>query len=498
MITRRAGFVLPAALVLAVTVLPSASGVTPPYAPVDPDEPLVVAELGEETLYGVGVSERAITWGELDGMSVVEEPAAAPSPSAPPSPTTGLSREYRPDLGKSPLTLGASVTPPIAHALNQASTQEWSVGFDPFTMGLGPGYGLTVRHEGGAEFFIPVPLTVMPWDGNISLWGDTALLGSNLVNLNTREAFPFGNPCTGRRAVLADGLLLVPDSCEGTVVALEVPADGITAEVLAGDGWTTVLDEDADEIAYSQGLLVFASAGEGGTMVGYRRLGGDTDTWQRAVDGDLAALRVQGRRFVVVTRDAESPLATAAVFEEGQSPDSAPLAVVDVAASDEFGGVVVLDADLAASGELAATGVAPADPSSDMGLDTVPVDLYGRTLAWSDGERILAATLPALAGGAVTSTAPATGKAGTPVAVTAAGLLPGEEVAVWLESDPALLALGRANADGTFAATVTLPAGAAAGTHTMTVHGVESGWSSARAITLAAAGNPGLRIDTGR
>lgn len=492
MIPRRAGVVLPAALALIVASLSSASAVVAPYSPVDPAEPLVVAELGEATLFGVEVSARSITWGVFTGDLRVVEPGVEPEPE---TPTAGLARQYQPDLGKSPLTLGASVTPPIEHALNQASTAEWSVGFDPFNPAVGLGAAMTVRHQGGPESVIELSGDVAPWDGDIFLWGDTAVLGQNVVNLNTREAFDLDHPCILERPVLADGLLLLRDRCEGAVVAVEVPADGITADDLDG-AWTTVLDEVPQFMAYSQGLLVFGSEAEGFSEIGYRRLDADAglapETWRRAVDGHLVAVRVQGHRFVAVTTD-ESPEATALVFAEGQPVDAEPLAEVGVGGVD-YRKSVVPDAEPMAAGALEGS----VDPSSDMSLDTIPIDLYGRTLAWSTGTQIVAATLPALAGGAVTSTAPATGKAGAPVAVTAAGLLPGEEVAVWLESDPALLALGRAGADGTFAATVTLPAGAAAGTHTLTVHGVESGWSSARPITLAAPGNPGLRIDTGR
>lgn len=493
MIISRAGFALPAVLVLAaavaVAVVPSASAVVPGYTPVDPDAPVVVAELGDSELYGIGVSERAITWGSTDGAKVVEPDVAVPLES----PTVGVSRAYQPDLGKSALTLADPVTPPIAHALNQASTPEWSVGFDPFTPGMATGYAMTVRHEGGAEFVIPMHLGVSPMDGDVWLWGDTAVLGQNVVNLNTREVFAFSDLCEAPRPVLADGVLLLRDSCEGAVVAVEVPADGITADVLDGP-WTTVLDELPDVMAYSQGLLVFGSDVEGSSEIGYRRLDGRSETWRRTVDGSVVAVRAQGHRFVVVTTDSDAPVATGSVFEEGRSPDSEPLAQVTV---DGAWKRSVMAPDVTA-GDVAASVVAPTDPSADMSLDTAAIDLYGRTLAWSDGGQILAATLPPLAGGAVTSTAPAAGKAGAPVAVTAAGLLPGEEVAVWLESDPVLLTLGRAAADGTFSATVTLPSGVAAGGHTLTVHGVESGWSSVRSITLAAAGNPGLRIDTGR
>lgn len=493
MITRRARFVLPATLALGAFALPAASAVVPPYTPVGVDEPLVVAEAAtmDGRLYGLEVSARTITWGAHGYVADTLEEVPGPI-----TPALASVREYTPDLGKAPLTLGSAAVPAVSHALSLATTPEWVVGFDPYVSTGDGEYTLRVRHDGGPETLIGVGGDVSPWSGGIAVWGDTALAGPYAVNLNTGDVFDLQDECAMDRPVLADGLLLVRNACEGQVIALEVPADGITAAALESS-WNAVLDEVPDLMAYSQGLLVFgyefgSSDPDADSEVGYLRLGDrDADTWRRPLEGYLGALRVQGHRFVAVTGEPESDTMSATVLEEGQLPDGAPLAVVEVAGQLRLSDVVVPDGP-------AARTLAPVDPTSEMNLDMIPVDLYGRTLAWFDGARIVAATLPALSGGAVTSTAPASAKVGAPVTVTAAGLLPGEEVAVWMESDPALLTLGRAGADGSFSASVTLPATATAGTHTLTVHGVESGWSSARTMTLAAAGNTGLRIDTGR
>lgn len=500
MIPRRVGLVLPAALALVVVTLPTATAVAPPYEPVTIDDPVVVGEAGDLNLYGLEVGPRTIAWGGGLHAGPVPSPSPSPSPSTAPGEDLGAavaqsgaqmrSRLYTPDLGKAALSLGDMTTAPVVAAIDAATTDEWAVGFDP----LGPSYVLRVRHQGGPEMAAELATDDFgPGSGSVAIWGDMALVGPNLVDLDTLESVDLGtlDECiAGENAVLADGLLLVQGLCEGgQTFATEVPEDGLDLESLDSLDWDVVLDFQPDLMAYSRGLLVFADSKMG--LYGYLRLDDpDAEPWAATIPAGIDALRVQGHRYVVVAaRDGD---VVAGVFEEG---GEAPVAVVPL-----DGGLgmapVLFDEGAAATAAV----VIPRDESSEMNLDGIAIDLYGRTLAWSDGEDVFAATLPPLAGGAVTSTAPATGKAGAPVAVSAAGLQPGEEVAVWLESDPVLLTLGRAAADGTFAASVTLPAGTAGGTHSLTVHGVESGWTSVRSIALAAAatGNPGLRVDTGR
>ncbi len=481
MISRRAVLAAPVALAAALGgLVTSASAVVPPYEPVSTDDPLVVADVSEEWLYSVEVGPRTITWAggtpELKGLGEV------------PAPTSGSlahSRAYTPDLGKTPLTLGAAITPPIVNTINPATTEEWAVGFDPYA---GDGdYVLRVRHKSGAEATIEMPWDLHMGAGWVSVWGSSALVGQYYVDLATLDVVDLGEvgpeDCfLGERAVLADGLLLVRDACADAVVATEVPADGLSVADLEDATWEFVMDGVPDLMAYSRGLLVF-SVGE---TFGYYRIDEPgTEVWTSTVPDSIFALRVQGQRYVVGTYDA------IVVLEEGGEE---PVAVIP------FDGM--LKAPVAPL-------VVPRDDSGETNLDGYVVDLYGRTLAWTDGADLFAATLPPLAGGVVTSDAAASATVGTAVTVTASGLQPGEEVAVWLESDPVLLALGYATADGTFSASVTIPAATAPGAHTLTVQGVESGWSSADPITVAAAGgsgtgssgssgNRGLAVDTGR
>lgn len=487
MITRRAALAAPVALAAALGgLVTSASAVVPPYEPVSTDDPLVVADVTDAWLYGLEVGPRAITWG---GETPVPEPGPDDGPGVKaevPFGSVAHSRLYTPDLGKTPLTLGAEITPPIVETINPATTEEWAVGFDPYD-GEG-GYVLRVRHKSGAVATIPMPWDLSMGTGWVSVWGDTALVGQYLVDLATldvadlREVGPEG--CFfGERAVLADGLLLVRDVCAEAVVATEVPADGMSVTDLEDATWEPVMDGVPDLMAYSRGLLVFAA----GDVFGYHRIDEPgAEAWTSTAPVSIRALRVQGQRYVVAFD------AGFVVFEEGSEEPVAGISRGDIGRAS-----------------VAETAV-PRDDSGDSNLDGYLVDLYGRTLVWVDGTDLVAATLPPLAGGAVTSDSAASATVGTAVQVTASGLQPGEEVAVWLESDPVLLALGYATADGTFSGSVTLPAATAPGAHTLTVQGVESGWSSADPITVAAAGgsgtgsgsgssgNRGLAVDTGR
>lgn len=87
------------------------------------------------------------------------------------------------------------------------------------------------------------------------------------------------------------------------------------------------------------------------------------------------------------------------------------------------------------------------------------------------------------------SVAPGEVKQGGSITVTAEGLLAGEGVEIWLNSDPVLLATVTADADGNVSRSVTIPGSVPAGEHTVRVIGLDSAaqGSSALRITSAAA-----------
>lgn len=61
------------------------------------------------------------------------------------------------------------------------------------------------------------------------------------------------------------------------------------------------------------------------------------------------------------------------------------------------------------------------------------------------------------------------------VTVSASGFRPGEQLQVWLNSTPVLLATGTASAEGTFTRSATIPADAEVGAHQLEIRGAESG-----------------------
>ena len=87
--------------------------------------------------------------------------------------------------------------------------------------------------------------------------------------------------------------------------------------------------------------------------------------------------------------------------------------------------------------------------------------------------------------------------AGATVTVTGDGFLPGEQVQLWLESTPVLLATQPADAEGAVSFTVTIPATTPAGAHHLRLVGLESGTEAVLAVTvsdLAATGAAGLGV----
>lgn len=506
-IFRRRGTAVPAAAAAAalLTGVLASAPASAAGGPVEPPPPgaVVVDELAGLFPVAVEVGPRAITWAGLaHADTLVLGTAADPDGGVPPVAASIAqyalgARAYTPDLGKAALSLGEALPAPVPAGRVAAATDEWAVAYDP-TVGIAG--ALLVSHLGGTPTSVEFPddFGLQHASQGVSVWGDTALVGHVVVNLVTGEATDLGwilaPPCPDDPpAVLADGLLLYSSGCPGAdIVGLDVPETGVTQAMLEGDGWCQVVAHPANRLAYSRGLVVFWSSDT--RTLGYARLGSSTGPVTMDVPVPVRALRAQGARFVLVAgiEGHEAGL----VFEEGRSLDS-PVAIVPLGVTAT---VVAQPAAVGVDGDLAATTVTvPRDPSSDMAGDWAPIDLYGRTLAWvgDDGD-LLATTLPPLSTGLVTSSAPVSATPGAAFTVTASGLLPGEEVAVWLESTPVLLASGYAGADGSFSASVTIPASTAGGAHTLTVHGVESGLSSVRTLTLPGAANPGLRIDTGR
>jgi len=82
-------------------------------------------------------------------------------------------------------------------------------------------------------------------------------------------------------------------------------------------------------------------------------------------------------------------------------------------------------------------------------------------------------------------------KAGGTLGVSVTGGQPGEAVQVWLNSTPVLLSSGVMSATGTYAATVTIPAGTVAGAHTVRVLTAAGEASAAITVVLADPGTGG-------
>lgn len=476
----------PAAALLLVTGVTVATGVPASESVALPDDAVLVAELVPgASVTGVEVAARVITWGMEDpgdvGPRSVESDAELDEVPASDYGGTVAGRAYTPDLGQEVLTLGATVVPPISDAISATSNDRWAIGFDPF-MDL-EGYGLWVKPAGGTAELLTIPPVFGADRSSVSLWGDTALVGTVLVNLNTQEIIapePWDGDCIDLRgAALADGVLLANDVCDETVVAVDVPRTGITAAAL--DGAETVASGYAEQIGYSRGLMVWSTADEDleRIVVRWQRIDQPVGEYDQLVPAAFPwSLRVHGERFVIVSETDGQPAAH--VYEAADAAE--PVVVVPMA----FRMFVSPGLDeLAAAQEL----------NGSVALDYMPVDLFGRTLAWEYEGAIYALTLPALSGDPLVIDAPDAATTGDTITVTGSDFAPWEEVAVWLNSDAQLLALVHAAADGTVSATVTIPADAA-GSHTLSLYGVESGWDVGSALTVQGV-NPGLEVQTG-
>jgi hypothetical protein len=88
-------------------------------------------------------------------------------------------------------------------------------------------------------------------------------------------------------------------------------------------------------------------------------------------------------------------------------------------------------------------------------------------------------------------------RAGDQVTVTGGGFLAGEQVEVWVHSDPQWLATAVADGDGAISQSVTIPADLAAGDHHLELVGISSGLSASSAtFTVVASGSAGTTATT--
>lgn len=418
-------------------------------------------------------------------------------------------RALTPDLGLAPLTLGAATTPPFTDGYGTAQNDLWAVSLSD----TNSKDGLTLRVTGGGTTrSVAVPTTgeVGPNEADRAIWKNTALVAGSLVNLVTLDVVPIddGECIDGRDAALADGLVAVYDTCDEAIETYAVSAGGVQESDLAAAPVHTVPVPDGvrGDLALSRDLLAWVDGPAGsGSEIRYTRLGSG-EIGSGGIPTDAVRLVAQGNRIMAVGQRPEGPVYDAWVFEAVDLDLGMPVAHVEVlfgpAWTGDFGPEPTPTPEPvpAPDGEAVLQSTAPTgDLTGDVDVDYLPVDLYGRTLVWfaPDGS-VKAGTMPALSGGAATVSTSGTPKVGQKLTVTGSGFAPGEEVAVWLQSTPVLLATGVAGADGRVALDVTIPAATAPGAHTVTLVGVESGWRADSAVTVAAAGNPGLRIDTGR
>lgn len=501
MLIRSRRLVLPAVVVAAALVSSGAALLPAPSGPFDDGFGVSDTQVAatpvpddESYMYSVDVLRRGLTYaydldagGETGWYAVTE------------------ARALTPDLGLAPLTLGAATTPPFTDSYGTAQNDLWAVSLADEAEAL-----ILRVTGGGATRTVELPPTgPSTWSADRAIWKNTALVAGSLVNLATLDVVPVADSECDEPlgAALADGLLAVHDSCDDVINAYAISAEGVQAGDLAADPVATVAAPEGVEgdLALSRGLLAWSVAlGESGSEIRYAWLdSGRTGTGSVP----YPALRVvaQGTRILVVAAQPESDVVDAWVFEALTEDLGAPVAHVEVLYGTVWTGsgpgpepspepVPAPDGEV-----LLGTSTATEDRTGDVDVDYLPVDLYGRTLVWfaPDGS-IKAGTIPALRGGAATVGTSGAPKVGQKLTVTGAGFVPGEEVAVWLQSTPVLLATGFAGADGRVSLDVTIPAATAVGAHTVTLVGVESGWRADSAVTVAAAGNTGLRIDTGR
>lgn len=473
---------LPAAALLAVVGVPAASAEDGGLPSGPPDDAVLVAEVPGDMVVGTGVevSDRVITWGSVslgpDGDG--DGPAVTYAMNG---------RAFTPDLGRSQLLLGGALDMALPESLWATSNDRWSIGVGPEVVGA---YGeplLLVKPAGGPVRTYPLAGDAEEFRSSVALWEDTALVGDMVVNLVTDEVTYLGDePCIeGRGAVLADGVLIFNDVCDGGVAVADVSPGGFVPSDL--DDARIVTSGLAEFADYSRGLLVLVRDGGDGQVLEWGRLGADFDSEQLEMPIPSLGVRAHGERFVFIAMVGESLVG---IVVEADAPDEA-VAVVPLS-------LPMFSAEVQAPEDPASLDAFAASPGSggQMAMSIyVGIDIFGRTLAWFDDGAVYALTLPPLSGGAATVSAPAAVPAGDQVTVTGSGFVPWEEVAVWLNSDAELLGLGHADADGAVTLSVTVPEDAV-GAHALVLHGVESGWDAQSALTVQGV-NPGLEVQTG-
>ena len=454
---------------LAVLVLAIAgTGVaTAAPSPVVLEDVQVVSPLGDDWVVGLEVDSMQVTWGAI---SFDEE--LAPHIS---------SYGYRPAVADEPLALGTAMTPVIEDAAFAATTDSWAVGLDP-TVDVEEGYALHITDRtSGDSATVYLEPTFEADGGSVQLWGDTAVVGNQALNLVTGEVFLLTGPgeatdeeiaaepwlcLDGSRSAFDHGVLVAYDSCRFAVVTVDVPATGLTTEALDAAA-VLVQSHSADLFALSgDGLVAYVDeVAEGVSRLVWQDLRSDAAPSMLDLPEYPVALRADGRRMVVVTAAGENLNSWLVEAEAG---------------------LIGPIADLSLLSELAAARIAmlrePFDPSSSMNLDGLSIDLRGRTLAWTTGTEIRIGTLPALSGDASpVLDVPSTVDAGAELTISGSGFLPGEEVLVRLGiSDPGVV---RTEADGSFSVSVVVPAGAT-GEQTVIAAGFESGWVAEGAVLV--------------
>lgn len=486
----RCWIALPAAALLAVVGLPVASAEDGGDLPFDrPDGAVLVTEMSGDLVIptGLEVSARAITWGSASLFLDVEQDDQ--------SSTFAMSgRAFTPDLGQSSLELGAELDMPLPQTVWATSNDRWAVGIGAEVLDESDEPLLLVKPTGGAVQTYPLDPVFEPFRSSVALWENTALAGEVVVNLATGQVTVLGDELCieAEGAVLADGMLIFNDVCEGGVAVAEVSADGFRVADL--DSARVVTSGVAEYVAYSRGLLVAIHDSDGMQVLEWGRLGEEFESEELAVPIPTLGVRAYGERFIFIAQADESLVGIVVEADEPSEavaviPLSFPSLVADVQGTEDAASLAARAASPGSGGEMV------------MGIFT-GIDLFGRTLAWFDDGAVYALTLPPLSGGAVTMSAPSDVPAGDEVTVTGSGFAPWEEVAVWLNSDAQLLGLGHADADGSVALSVTVPEDVV-GAHALVLHGVESGWDARSALSVQGDQggqgviNPGLEVQTG-
>lgn len=202
------------------------------------------------------------------------------------------------------------------------------------------------------------------------------------------------------------------------------------------------------------------------------------------LEAEDAAGNVSERAAATVRVDRIAPVTT--VDGLPATPGTEPVRL-SFAASDAHSGVARVEVRVG-DGEWAVAGAEPLVIAA-VGTTTVAYrasDAAGNLEAVRTLEVVIAEPAPTVVAGSGRVTA------GGSLAVAGTGYAPGEPVRVVLHSDPVVLGELRADASGSVAGLVTIPAGTAAGAHEIELLGLESGRSARTGLEVASAGgSPG-------